>query len=73
MAEVTINLSDKTINTAIRKEILRLRLQVIRLKESNKKLTSKIRTQQFKSDEANRIVNVASAIASEFGDEWGDS
>jgi len=73
MAKVTVNLSDKTIKEVARKEILRLRLQVIRLTASNERLKTKIKKQNFKFDEANRIVTVASAITAEFDNEWGDS
>ena len=73
MPDVTVNVSDKVIDTAARKELKRLTAQVGRLKQQILKLKDQIKDQQFKFDEANRIVVVASAIAAEFGDEWGDS
>jgi cell division protein FtsB len=73
MTEVTVDISDKVIDTAAKKELKRLTAQVGRLKEQIAKLKRQIRDQQFKSDEANRIVTVASAIAAEFGDKWGDA
>lgn len=73
MAEVTVNVSDKVIDTAAREELKRLTKQVGRLKLQICKLKDQIKDQQFKFDEANRIVTAASAIVTEFGDEWGDS
>ena len=73
MTEVTVNVSDKVIDTAARKELKRLTAQVGRLRQQISKLKGQIKDQQFKNDKANRIVTVASAIASEFGDEWGDA
>ena len=73
MAEVTVNVSDKVIDKEVRKDLKRMNAQVDRLKKQISKLKGQIREQQFKFDEANRIVTIASDIAAEFGDEWGDS
>lgn len=72
MATVTVDVNDKMIDVAVRKELQLLRTQVVRLKAGNRKLQRKIREQQSKFDEAKRIVAIASDIATEFGDIWAD-
>lgn len=72
MTTVTVDVSDKTVNAALKKELKRLESQVKQFKRSNDKLKSRIRTQNFKVEEAQRIIVIASSIAAEFGDEWGD-
>jgi len=72
MAQVTVDVSDKIVDAAIKKELKRLQKRIKGLELSNAKLKDKIRQQNFKVEEAKRIVVVASAIAAEFGDEWED-
>lgn len=72
MTTVTVDVNDKTINEALRKELKRLESQTKRLKESNDKLKHEIREQRFKIEEAQRIVTAASLIADEFREEWED-
>ncbi len=72
MAKITVNISNESIDLALKKHVKTLEAQVKRLKESNKQLSNKIRDQKFKVEEARRIVSIASDIASEFGEEWGE-
>lgn len=71
MTTVTVDVSDKIVDEAIKKELKRLESQIKRLKETNDKLKDQIKAQSFKFEEAQRIVTAASLIADEFGDEWG--
>lgn len=72
MATVIVDISNKVVDAAIRKELKRLESQIKRLKESNQNLKSQIREQKFKVEEAQRIVAIALSIATEFGDDWGE-
>ncbi|MEK0337404.1 MAG: hypothetical protein QQN41_08225 [Nitrosopumilus sp.] len=70
MTTVTVDVNNKMIDIAVKKELKHLELQIKRLKTSNDKLKSQIRAQNLKIEKAQRIVIIASSIAGEFGDEW---
>ncbi|KKN91242.1 hypothetical protein LCGC14_0221100 [marine sediment metagenome] len=69
MTQVMIDVNDKRIDEAVRKELKRLEGQVKRLKLSNAKLKSQIRDQQELETRARKIVNAAEAIVREYNDE----
>ena len=72
MAKMTVDVDDKMMEKAIKDEIKRLEKRVKNLESSNTRLKDQIRKQKFKVEEAKRIVSIASAITSEFGDEWDE-
>ncbi len=68
MTQVMVDVNDKRIEEAVRKELKRLEAQVRRLKLSNAKLKSQIRDQQELETRARNIINAAEDIAREYGD-----
>lgn len=73
MPKVTVNVSDKELDAETRKEIIRLRGQVVRLKAGNAKLKSQISQQQQTVQRARDVISQATVIYEAYKEEFDDS
>lgn len=71
MTQIMVEISDKAIDNTLKKHIKSLEAKIKKLETKNKELINRIKKRNFKIEEAERIVSIASNISAEFGNGWG--